>query len=205
MKAEALMNPEAVAAAIYPLHYDAELMLAVQRGDTASFELLVRRYRGAVLNYVFRMVHSYTAAEDLSQDVFLRVYRSRHTYQPTAKFTTWLFRIATNISLNYRRDQRHIRRQLALDDQTCDEIAPLQLHDRKPSAESTLLRQCRATEVRVAIGTLPFKQKTAVLLHKYEEMDYSEIARVLDTSIPAVKSLLFRAYAALRQTLQHLS
>src|SRR5689334_16880916 len=94
---------------------DSQLMTAVQEGCTRSFDLLVTKYRGPVLNYMFRMVHSYPAAEDLTQDVFLRVYRSRLNYEPRAKFTTWLYRIATNVALNHRRDGRHCASHLSID------------------------------------------------------------------------------------------
>jgi RNA polymerase sigma-70 factor (ECF subfamily) len=140
----------------------------------------------------------------LAQEVFLRVYRSRESYEPTAKFTTWLFRIATHLALNALRDGRNRRLEERLDDDSKD-MPARQVSDRRPSVEEKMVRQARLDEVRRAVATLPEKQRAAVLMHKYEEMEYAQIAKVLNCSESAVKSLLFRAYETLRARLAHMA
>ena len=186
------------------LDYDAELMLRVKEGDTASFDALLEKHRLPVIHFLYRMVQNQPVAEELAQDVFLRVYRSRGTYEPTAKFTTWLFRIATHLALNALRDGKNERTQERLDERT-DDVPVRQVPDGKPSVEQAMVYQTRLAEVRAAITTLPEKQKAAVLMHKYEEMEYSQIAKVLNCSESAVKSLLFRAYETLRARLAHMA
>jgi len=194
-------NPMGSAAAA--LDYDAELMLRVKDGDAASFEALLDKHRVSVVHFLYRMIQEPAAAEELAQEVFLRVYRSRASYEPTAKFTTWLFRISTHLALNWLRDSRHERGQERLDDGAAD-FPGRQLTDRQPTAEQELLREARLGEVRRAIAALPEKQRAAVLMHKYEEMEYSQIAKALGCSESAVKSLLFRAYENLRARLAHI-
>jgi len=186
------------------LDYDAELMLRVKEGDADSFARLLEKYRSPVIHFLYRMVQNQAMAEELAQEVFLRVYRSRTSYEPTAKFTTWLFRIATHLALNSLRDGKHDRKQDRLDDDSADQRV-LQLTDRHPNVEQQMVYQARLDEVRRAIATLPEKQRAAVLMHKYEEMEYSQIANVLSCSESAVKSLLFRAYETLRARLAHLA
>jgi RNA polymerase sigma-70 factor (ECF subfamily) len=186
------------------LDYDAELMLRVKDGDGASFGVLLDKHRTSVVHFLYRMVQNYAVAEELGQEVFLRVYRSRSTYEPTAKFTTWLFRIATHLALNALRDGKYERLKDRLDDESAG--APVrQISDRRPNVEQSMVYQARLEEVRRAIGALPEKQRAAVLMHKYEEMEYSQIARVLSCSESAVKSLLFRAYESLRARLAHMA
>jgi RNA polymerase sigma-70 factor (ECF subfamily) len=185
------------------LERDAELMLRVRDGDHACFGLLLERHRNPVINFVYRMVQNQAVAEELAQEVFLRVYKSRLSYEPTAKFTTWLFRIASHLALNWIRDGRNEKRQASLDespDGTARQVA-----DRGRTAEQELVYQAKLREVRQAIEGLPAKQKAAVMMHKYEEMGYSQIADVLRCSESAVKSLLFRAYESLRVRLAHMA
>jgi RNA polymerase sigma-70 factor (ECF subfamily) len=180
---------------------DVQLMLDVKAGDDQSFELLLRKYRSPLVNFLYRMVRDTAVAEDLAQEVFLRVYRARQEYAPSAKFTTWMFRIATNLALNSVRDNRHRQMGISMD-QTVDsgesEQPALEVPDRAPSVEQELVARCRAEMILKAIHALPEKQRAAVLLHKYQELDYDEIARVLECSESALKSLLFRAYETLR-------
>jgi len=175
-------------------------MLDVKAGDETSFDLLLLKYRSPLVNFLHRMVRDTATAEDLAQEVFLRVYRARKQYTPSAKFTTWLFRIATNVALNSVRDNRHERRAISLDAPTTDDedAAPMELPGRERSIDEQMIERDRSEFIRQAIASLPEKQRAAVLLHKYEEMDYAEIARVLDCSESALKSLLFRAYETLR-------
>ena len=179
---------------------DVELMLDVKAGDEESFELLLQKYRSPLVNFLGRMVHDRATAEDLAQEVFLRVYRARKQYTPSAKFTTWLFRIATNLALNSLRDTRHQRMEVSIDAPASDEedAPPRELPAREMRIDEQMVQQDRAEFIRRAVLTLPEKQRAAVLLHKYEEMDYAEIAKVLECSESALKSLLFRAYESLR-------
>jgi RNA polymerase sigma-70 factor (ECF subfamily) len=187
---------------------DAQLMLQVRDGDEHSFGVLLAKHRNSVIHFVYRMVQDRAIAEELSQDVFLRVYRSRGSYEPTARFTTWLFRIAAHLALNWLRDGRNERGHQRLDatrDSANDgELPAREVSDRRPSVEQRMVYETRLQEVREAIALLPGKQRAAVLMHKYEEMDYSQIASVLECSESAVKSLLFRAYETLRARLSHM-
>jgi len=185
------------------LDLDAELMLRVKDGDGESFALLLAKHRAPVMHFLYRMVQSQAVAEELAQEVFLRVYRSRSTYEPTAKFTTWLFRIATHLALNALRDGKNERLQDSLDDESGE--LPRQVSDRRPSVEQAMVYESKMEEIRSAIARLPDKQRAAVLMHKYEEMEYSQIAKVLGCSESAVKSLLFRAYETLRARLAHMA
>jgi RNA polymerase sigma-70 factor (ECF subfamily) len=174
-------------------------MLDVKAGDDSSFDFLLRKYRSPLVNFLNRMVRDSSTAEDLAQEVFLRVYRARKQYTPSAKFTTWLFRIATNVALNSVRDTRHKKMEVSIDAPTDDEDSrPMELRAREKRIDEHLLERDRIETIRRAILALPEKQRAAVLLHKYEEMDYAEISRVLDCSESALKSLLFRAYESLR-------
>lgn len=187
------------------LDSDVELMLRVKDGDEESFRLLLEKHRNPLVYFLYRMVQDQAVAEELAQEVFLRIYRSRTSYEPTAKFTTWLFRIATHLALNSLRDGKNERNQERLDQERDGELPSRQVADRNPSVEQSMVYQAKLQEVREAIATLPEKQRAAVLMHKYEEMDYSQIAKALDSSESAVKSLLFRAYETLRARLAHMA
>lgn len=184
---------------------DVQLMLGVKAGDEASFELLLEKYRTPLIHFLGRMVKDPAMAEDLAQEVFLRVYRARKGYKPSAKFTTWLFRIATNLALNAVRDERHRRRDVSIEQpgegapgQSEADAQPLEVPDRRPGIVEQMMDDDRAARIRRAILALPEKQRAAVLMHKYHEMDYDQIAEALECSESALKSLLFRAYEALR-------
>lgn len=178
-------------------------MLDVKAGDDQSFALLLHRYRTPLVNFLYRMVRNREQAEDLAQEVFIRVYRAREDYVPSAKFTTWLFRIATNLALNSVRDNRHRSMEISLDapvsaDAEDGEERPMEVAEKRPNIEENLVEKERSKVIRHAINKLPEKQRAAVLLHKYQELDYKEIARILECSESALKSLLFRAYETLR-------
>jgi len=189
------------AAAVY-LEQDAELMLRVRAGDKLSFALLLERHRRPVIHFLYRMVQNQAVSEELAQEVFLRVYKARATYEPTAKFTTWLFRIASHLAINWLRDRKMERLQDSLD--SPPEGQSIQLPDKAMTKEQEMLHSARMAEVRAAIQGLPPKQRAAVLMHKYQEMGYSQIAKVFQCSESAVKSLLFRAYETLRARLAHM-
>ena len=182
---------------------DVQLMLDVKAGDERSFELLLQRYRTPLVNFLYRMVRAREEAEDLAQEVFLRVYRARKDYVPSAKFTTWLFRIATNLALNSVRDNRYQRMEVSLDapvtiDTEDGDEKVLDIAEKHPNIEQYLVEESRKKMIRHAIDKLPEKQRAAVLMHKYQELDYGDIARILECSESALKSLLFRAYETLR-------
>jgi RNA polymerase sigma-70 factor (ECF subfamily) len=182
---------------------DVQLMLDVKAGDERSFELLLQRYRTPLVNFLYRMVRAREEAEDLAQEVFLRVYRARKDYVPSAKFTTWLFRIATNLALNSVRDNRHQRMEVSLDapvtvDAEDGDEKVLDVAEKNPNIEQYMVEEARKKMIRHAIDKLPEKQRAAVLLHKYQELDYGDIAKILECSESALKSLLFRAYETLR-------
>ena len=191
---------EAVAA----LERDAQLMLRVREGDDTSFALLLERHRGPVVHFLYRMVQNQAVSEELAQEVFLRVYRSRATYEPTAKFTTWLFRIATHVALNSLRDRKKEKGHESLSEEMLDGMER-QVADRQQTVEQEMVHRVKLREVRQAIEALPAKQRAAVLMHKYEGLDYAQIAGVLSCSESAIKSLLFRAYESLRGRLAHMA
>jgi RNA polymerase sigma-70 factor, ECF subfamily len=183
---------------------DAEIMLQVKAGDDSAFEYLVQKYRRPMVSFMFRTAHSNAVAEDLAQEVFLRVYRSRESYEASAKFTTWLYRIATNLAVNHARDTRHERPEntVSLDEPDAESGRTLDLPDRTPSAEETIVQRERLVAIRQRVQALPERQRMAVVMHKYQQMEYRQIADVLKLSESATKSLLFRAYETLREQLK---
>jgi RNA polymerase sigma-70 factor (ECF subfamily) len=183
---------------------DAEVMLQVKAGDEQAFAYLVQKYRRPMMSFMYRMAHNSAAAEDLAQEVFLRVYRSRGNYEASAKFTTWLYRIATNLAVNYARDTRHERAEntVSLDEPDDHTGLTLDLADRSLTAEEMLVRRERLAAIRQRVQALPERQRLAVIMHKYQQMDYRQIAEVLKLSESATKSLLFRAYERLREQLK---
>ena len=150
------------------------------------------------------MARNTAVAEDLAQEVFLRVYRSRQTYEASAKFTTWLYRIATNLAVNHARDTRKERPEVtvSLDEPDEETGTTMDVADATVTAEEALVRQRAAAGDSKQGGGLPERQRLAVIMHKYQQMDYKQIAEVLKLSESATKSLLFRAYETLREQLK---
>ncbi|MCU1286545.1 MAG: polymerase, sigma subunit, family [Acidobacteriales bacterium] len=183
---------------------DAEIMLRAGAGDDAAFDYLVEKFRRPMVSFMYRMSHNQAVAEELAQEVFLRVYRSRATYAADAKFTTWLYRIATNLAVNHARDTRQERTAdtVLLDEPDEETGTTVDVADKSLTAEQSLLRAERLAAIRKHVMALPERQRMAVLMHKYQELDYKEIAKVLKLSESATKSLLFRAYESLREKLQ---
>ena len=183
---------------------DAEVMLRAKAGDQSAFDFLVQKYRRPMVSFMFRMARNAAAAEDLAQEVFLRVYRSRENYEASAKFTTWLYRIATNLAVNHARDTRHERpeMQVSLDEPGEESGTTLEVPDTSLTAEQQMVRRERMLAIRMKVEALPEQQKLAVIMHKYQQMDYKQIAEVLKKSESATKSLLFRAYETLREQLK---
>jgi RNA polymerase sigma-70 factor, ECF subfamily len=183
---------------------DAAVMLRVAAGDEAGFNFLVGKYHRAMISFLFRMVHNQAVAEELAQEVFLRVYRSRESYRAEAKFTTWLYRIATNLAVNHARDTKHERsaQTIYLDAPDEESGTTPEVADDTPSVEENILRDERMAAIRAHVMALPERQRMAVLMHKYQGMDYRQIGDVLKLSESATKSLLFRAYQTLRDKLK---
>jgi RNA polymerase sigma-70 factor (ECF subfamily) len=183
---------------------DSAIMLELRAGNISGFDFLIQKYRRPIVNFMYRMVHNQAVAEELAQEVFLRVYRSRQTYRAEARFSTWLYRIATNLGVNYARDTRHERAAstVYLDEADSQTGTTPDLADSSPGAEDSLLRRERFNAIRQHVLALPEHQRMAVLMHKYEGMDYKQIGDVLKLSESATKSLLFRAYQTLRVKLK---
>ena len=183
---------------------DIRLMLRVRDDDQAAFRELLDHYRARIFGHFFRLFNNRQDAEDLAQEVFLRVYRSRASYEASAKFTTWLYRIATNLGMNYSRDTRHERPEniMNLDEPDEETGQSPDLADKTPSVEEEIMQRERLNAIRQKVEALPERQKMAVLMHKYQQMDYRQIADVLKLSESATKSLLFRAYETLRTQLK---
>lgn len=183
---------------------DAEVMLRVAKGDDAAFDYLIEKYRRSIISFMYRTTHNQATAEELAQEVFLRVYRSRESYEASAKFTTWLYRIATNLAVNNARDTKHERaeNQVSLDEPDEESGTTMDVADSRMTIEQQMLRDERLAAIRKVVEALPERQRMAVLMHKYQNMDYKEIAAVLKLSESATKSLLFRAYESLRESLK---
>ena len=183
---------------------DAAIMLRVAAGDESGFNYLVEKHYRAMIHFLFRMVHNQAVAEELAQEVLLRVYRSRESYRAEAKFTTWLYRIATNLAVNHARDTRHERaaQNVYLDAPDEETGTTPDVADDEPTVEQQLLREERMTAIRKHVMALPERQRMAVLMHKYQGLDYRQIGEVLKLSESATKSLLFRAYQTLRDKLK---
>ena len=190
----------------YALDPDVRLMLEVRGGNAAAFEELVARYQSRLVTFFRHLLGSREQSEDLAQEVFLRVYRARETYQPGAKFSTWLYKIANHVAANAIRD-RSRRPEFTL--QTRDSgpmgARPLDLMLQASSGQmpSRQLDKAEVREfVRMAIEALSERQRMAVLLCKFEGMTYAEISEIMEISLQAVKSLLSRARENLREVMQ---
>jgi len=183
---------------------DAEVMLRVAAGDDSAFDYLVEKYRRPMISFMYRMTRNQSVAEELAQEVFLRVYRSRQTYAASAKFTTWLYRIATNLAVNHARDNKYERPEntVCIDEPDTETGMTVDVPDNSLNAEQTILRRERLEAIRKHVEALPERQRMAVIMHKYQGLDYKQIAGVLKLSESATKSLLFRAYETLRETLK---
>lgn len=180
---------------------DAQLMLSVKAGNDACFEQLIARHRRRLIHWLFRMVQDRAIAEELAQEVFLRVYLSRASYEPTARFTTWLYRIANNRALNWIRDHANETQRESLDSTPLRGLRR-QFADHTKNIADHLVQRESETEfqrtVRSAVQALPERQRAAVLMHKYEGLDYIQIAEILNCNVSTVKSVLWRAYTTLR-------
>jgi RNA polymerase sigma-70 factor, ECF subfamily len=183
---------------------DAVLMLRVKRGDRAAFAELVEKYKQPVMNFVYRTLRDETEAEDLAQNVFLQVYKSRSRYKRTAKFSTWLFTIAHNLCLNeLRRRSRHPAESLEETHGEHEDPPQRQYEDKKNFQPTEMLLHGElAQKIEEVLAELPENQRTAILLCRQEELSYEEIARILDCSLSATKSLIHRGREVLKQKLK---
>ncbi|MEO6966364.1 MAG: sigma-70 family RNA polymerase sigma factor [Acidobacteriaceae bacterium] len=183
---------------------DAEIMQRASAGDEACFEFLITKYRRPIIGFMYRMVHNQAVAEELAQEVFLRVYRARATYRAEARFSTWLYRIASNMAINHARDTKFERASssIFLDQEDEDTGTKPDVADVRPLAEQNMLQDERMRRIREYVTALPERQRMAVVMHKYQDMDYKQIGAVLKLSESATKSLLFRAYQTLRERLK---
>ena len=183
---------------------DAEVMLRAGTGDDAAFDFLVAKFTRPMVSFLYRFSGNQAVAEELAQEVFLRVYRSRGRYSVEAKFTTWLYCIATNLAMNHARDTRQEKLQSggSLDEPDLETGERIDPADGRLTVEQRLVRDERMAAIRRHVMELPERQRVAVLMHKYQEMDYREIGKALRLSESATKSLLFRAYETLRDRLK---
>ena len=174
-------------------------------GDEYAFEVLVRRHQASVLNLIYRYVGDRTRAKDLAQAVFVRVWQAAKTYKPRAKFTTWIYRIATNLCLNELKSAHHKKwfqffRSDANDEARTEENIP----DSSPSPEDLLLAKERSRQITDALQSLPESQRMALILKRYDDLSYQEIARIMGCSVSAVESLLVRARRTLQEKLKNI-
>ena len=170
-----------------------EWMARIREGDMEALRLLVETHQARIIGTISKMLGSDAESEDLAQQVFIRVWKSAPRYKPTAKFTTWLFRITRNLVFNELRRKRHFA------DQAEEIPEPTARADKEP--DQVLLEEELQLAIQDAINRLPESQRMAIILRRYEEMPYEEIAKVMGTTVPAVKSILFRARAELRERL----
>src|SRR6266508_5611022 len=178
---------------------DVRLMRLVSRGDTSAFEELIERHQALVAGTVARMLSSNSDVEDIAQQVFIRVWKSARRYVPRAKFTTWLLKITRNLVFNELRRAKR-RAQIPLQSDPGAEDPPLK-DETNLAPDASLLESELQQAIEEAIMQLPESQRMALVLRRYEQLSYEEIAGVLDLSVPAVKSVLFRARTELRSRL----
>jgi len=171
-----------------------EWMARIRDGDMEAFRCLVEAHQARVVGTISKMLGSDAEAEDLAQQVFIRIWKSAPRYRPTAKFTTWLFRITRNLVFNELRRKRHFV------DQADEMPEPAERRDQEP--DKVLMKGELQSAIQNAIDQLPESQRLAIILRRYEGMAYEEIAAVMGTTVPAVKSILFRARAELRERLE---
>lgn len=180
---------------------DAQLMERVRDGDTASFDLLMDRYRRPVVNFVYRMIRDAAAAEEIAQDVFVQIYLARKRYTASARFSTWLFKVATNTTLKHIRKHRRVVRESELATETRERFLALLAAGENDGAHETLERKELGLLVQQALVALPDKEKVALTLRKYEGYSYQEIADIMKCSVAAIKTHIHRGKLRLRETL----
>jgi RNA polymerase sigma-70 factor (ECF subfamily) len=190
--------------AMDPIDPDVALMLAFQKGDDLAFEQLLDKYYGPIVNFVYRFVNDRSDAEELAQEVFLRVHRARGSYEPRARFSSWLYKIATNVALKAARKSRRMPLRNPAE-AAQDSGGGNDIPDPRPNAESVLADEELEKAVRSAIEALPKNEKLALILRRYQGLSYREIAAAMNCSEGAVKTYLHRGkLRARRQLLPYL-
>jgi RNA polymerase sigma-70 factor, ECF subfamily len=185
---------------IDPLTEDEKLMAETARGDEYAFELLVKRHQSRILNLIFRFIGNRTQAGDFSQEVFMRVWQAAPRYKPQAKFTSWIYRLATNLCLNELKSSG--RRKLLFPESPAEASqTPNEERNVSPSAEDILLAEERGRQISLALQSLPENQRMALILKRYDNLSYLEIAKIMECSVSAVDSLLVRAKRNLQEKL----
>jgi RNA polymerase sigma-70 factor (ECF subfamily) len=184
----------------YLLDADVVLMLKFQKGDKLAFSELLDKYKKQIINFIYRMIQDRTEADDLAQEVFIKVYNCAHSYSPKAKFSTWIYTIAKNVCLNELRKKKPV----SLDENiaTEDGVLKREFSDVDKNIPSDDVVQNELQEiVKGAIGSLPETQRMAVVLRRYDQLSYEDIAKTMGCSVSAVKSLLNRAKESLKEKL----
>ena len=181
-----------------------DLMTRIAKGDADALEILVNRHQTSVLNLIYRFIGDKTQAKDLAQEVFLRVWQAAKTYRPEAKFTTWIYRIATNVCFNELKSARRrrwfqFRRFNEENEGSIEET----FSDGSPTAEDLLLEKERSRQISDALQSLPDNQRMALVLKRYDDLSYAEIAQIIGCSVSAVESLLVRAKRTLQKKLKN--
>ncbi len=182
------------------LDTDAQLMLQFKAGDLRAFERLFARHMRPIVNFAYKFVRNREIAEELTQEIFIRVHDAAAGYRPEAKFTTWLYKIATNVCLNEIRRPyfRATHYSISVAASSEEEGRPMELEDRRQAgAQQVMEHKAMAAALRTALQTLPQKQRAAFVLNKYQDLSYQEVAEVMQISEKAVKSLIHRAKEAL--------
>lgn len=183
-----------------PCDPDTALMVAFQQGEEAAFEQILDKYHKVIVNFIYKIVNNRAEAEELAQDVFLRIYRARHSYEPRARFSAWMYRIATNVGL--KAAYRNRRSPFGFGPDTRYESTGKEGRTREPDAEQKLVESEMARVVRQIIRGLPKNEKIAIILRRYEGLSYKEIADVMNCTEPAVKTYLHRGKLRLRDRIR---
>jgi RNA polymerase sigma-70 factor (ECF subfamily) len=181
-----------------------DLMARIAKGDNDAFEILVNRHQTSVLNLIYRFIGDRTQAKDLAQEVFIRVWQAAKTYKPEAKFTTWIYRIVTNVCFNELKSARR-RKWFSFhrSDEDGENTIEETLSDGAPSAEDLLLEKERSRQISDALQSLPDNQRMALVLKRYDDLSYAEIAQIIGCSVSAVESMLVRAKRTLQEKLKN--
>ena len=182
-----------------------DLMARIAKGDDDAFEILVNRHQASVLNLIYRFIGDRTQAKDLAQEVFLRVWQAARGYEPKAKFTTWLYRITANLCFNELKSSRRKKWFQFLRSDSDREIhGEEDFSDGSPSPEDVLLAKEQSHQITKALQSLPDNQRMALVLKRYDDLSYAEIAQIIGCSVSAVESLLVRAKRTLQEKLKNL-
>jgi len=180
-----------------------DLMARIAKGDEDAFEILVSRHQTSVLNLIYRFIGDRTQAKDLAQEVFLRVWQAARGYEPRAKFTTWICRITANLCLNELKSARRKKWfQFLRSGEDREKTTEDVLLDSSPSPEELLLSREQSRKISDALQSLPENQRVAIILKRYDDLSYQEIAKILNCSVSAVESLLVRAKRTLQEKLK---